>query len=194
MQNFVVKYKNIILLTIGILLIILSICLVSYDKMELIKKNVFDEVSLLMYRETNKDNEENTVSNDETNETEKKDEEVNDLETNEVDVEKIVIPEEEKKKIEKEFIGYLEINKVNLKQGLVSKKSYYNNVNRNIQILDASDYPDKEKGNTILAAHSGTSSISYFKNLYKLVKGDSANIYYKGYIYSYNILTFACCQ
>ena len=100
----------------------------------------------------------------------------------------INISKEEKKKIEKEYIAYLEIEKVNLRQGLVSKNSYYNNVNRNIQIIKVSDYPDKEKGNTILAAHSGNSSISYFKNLYKLVIGDSAKIYYKNYIYNYKIV------
>ena len=86
-----------------------------------------------------------------------------------------------------EFIGYLEIKKLSLKQGLVSKNSYYNNVNLNIQILKESDYPDKELGNVILASHSGTSGVSYFKNLYKLSVGDEAKIYYKGNIYSYNI-------
>ena len=41
----------------------------------------------------------------------------------------------------------------------------------------------KEKGNVILASHSGTSSISYFKNLYKLSIGDEAKIFYKGNVY-----------
>ena len=81
----------------------------------------------------------------------------------------------------------LAIKKINLKQGLVSKNSYYNNVNRNIEIIKASSYPDKENGNVILAAHSGTSSISYFKNLYKLEINDEAKIYYKNKVYTYKV-------
>lgn len=180
----IIKYKNIILLTIGTLLIIISICLVSYDRIELLKNSVFDEVELLKYRESNDD--ENSFVDDNTyDETDT--ENIDDVEIEEIE-EEVEITKEEKKKIEKEYIGYLEIKKVNLKQGLVSKGSYYNNVNRNIQIIKTSDYPDKEKGNTILAAHSGNSSISYFKNLYKLVKGDTAKIYYKNYIYAYKIV------
>ena len=53
--NKIIKYKNIILLSIGTLLIIISICLISYDKLELLKTNVFDEVELLKYRENNKE-------------------------------------------------------------------------------------------------------------------------------------------
>ena len=95
---------------------------------------------------------------------------------------------QESSKIKKEYIGYLEIKKVNLKQGLVSKKSYYNNVNYNIQMISTSDYPDKNLGNTILAAHSGGGYISFFKNLYKLSRGDEAKIYYKDYVYTYKIV------
>ena len=65
--------------------------------------------------------------------------------------------------------------------------SYYNNVNRNIQIIKSSSYPDEENGNTILASHSGTSSISYFKNLYKLEVNDEAKIYYKNNTYTYKL-------
>ena len=70
---------------------------------------------------------------------------------------------------------------------MVSKKSYYNNVNYNIQIISISDYPDKKLGNTILASHSGGGYISFFKNLYKLSLGE-AKIYYKNYVYTYKIV------
>ncbi len=178
------KYKNIILLTIGILLIIISICLISYDKFELLKNNVFDQVELEKYRELNQDNEINNDNNDENENIEN----IDSVDTYEIEENFEEPTEEEKKKIEKEYIGYLEIEKINLRQGLVSKKSYYNNVARNIQIMGVSDYPDKDKGNTILASHSGNSSISYFKNLYKLSKGDIAKIYYKSYVYTYKIV------
>lgn len=179
------KYRDFILLTIGTLLIILSLCLLLYDKFELLKSNVYDEIALEKYKENNK--EENKSSNDYQEITNQ--EENDNVEVNEVTDDSVKpIKQEDKKKIEKEYIGYLEIKKINLRQGLVSKTSYYNNVNRNIQMLSTSSYPDKDKGNVILAAHSGTSSISYFKNLYKLVVGDEAKIYYKNNTYTYKIV------
>ena len=180
LSNKIIKYKNIILLSIGTLLIIISFCLVFYDKFELLKSNVFDEVELLKYRENNKDEDSPIITDDDS-------QSIDEVAIEEVD-DKVEITEEEKKKISKEYIGYLEIEKINLRQGLVAKNSYYNNVNRNIQIIDVSDYPDKENGNVILASHSGSSYISFFKNLYKLVKGDKAKIYYKGYTYTYKIV------
>ena len=55
-------------------------------------------------------------------------------------------------------------------------------------MLSTSDYPDKYLGNVILAGHSGTGYLAFFKNLYKLSKGDEAKIYYKGYVYTYKIV------
>jgi len=89
--------------------------------------------------------------------------------------------------IKMDYIAYLEIPKINLKQGLVSMDSRFNNVEQNIQIIKTSSYPNVKKGNLILAAHSGTSYISYFKNLYKVEIGDTANITYKNKEYSYRI-------
>lgn len=86
-----------------------------------------------------------------------------------------------------DYIGYIDIPKINLHQGLVDVNSRYNNVDRNIQIIVPSQYPDVDKGNFILAAHSGSASISYFKHLYKLVINDKVNILYNGKRYRYNI-------
>ncbi len=190
LKNKINKHQDIILLTIGSLLVILSICLIFYDKIELLKSNVFDEIELLKYQEKNKDKEDvkEEINDDETivEDAETDDIEENDNSSSDNSTTKKTTTNTNT--IKKEIIGYLEIKKLNLKQGLVSKNSYYNNVNRNIQIVSASDYPDKDKGNVILAAHSGTSAISYFKNLYKLVKGDEAIIYYKDYVYTYKIV------
>ena len=48
--------------------------------------------------------------------------------------------------------------------------------------------PDEEKGNLIIAGHSGNSYISYFKNLHKLSFGSIANVYYKGKVYKYKLV------
>ena len=55
-------------------------------------------------------------------------------------------------------------------------------------MLSTSAYPDKSLGNVILAAHSGTGYLAFFKNLYKLELGDEAKIIYKGYVYTYKIV------
>ena len=86
------------------------------------------------------------------------------------------------------YVGILEIPKINLKKGFLNVNSKYNTIDYNVTVIKTSTYPDVDKGNFILAAHSGTASISYFKNLYKLKKGDKANIYYKNKKYTYKIV------
>ena len=86
------------------------------------------------------------------------------------------------------YVGILEIPKINLKKGFLDVNSKYNTIDYNVTVIKTSTYPDVNKGNFILAAHSGTASISYFKNLYKLKKGDNANIYYKNKKYVYKIV------
>ncbi len=86
------------------------------------------------------------------------------------------------------YIGFLEIDKIYLKQGLLPINNYYNNINYNIEILKVSDFPDVINGNFILASHSGNSSISYFKNLYKLELGDIAKVYYQSKTYKYQVV------
>ena len=200
MRNKINEYRNIILLVIGTMLVILSLCLLFYDRFEVLKENVFDEIEMEKYRENNqdidnnKDNDDNKDNNDEdmvdVNTDIIEDEEVDEND----DFNNPKTPEAKKKandtreKIKKEFIGYLEIKKINLKVGFLSKKSYYNSVKYHIQTISTSDYPDKNLGNVILAGHSGTGYRAFFKNLYKLKKGDEAKIYYKGYIYTYKIV------
>ena len=195
MRNIIIKQRDIILLTIGTLLVILSLCLLFYDRIELLKSNVFAEVEMEKYHENNTDSEseDEQVTEEVEAETDNIDDDI-DISSEDSEEAKKAREEANKKaqseraKIAKEYIGYLEIKKINLKQGLVSKKSYYNNVKYNIQMLSTSDYPDKSLGNVILAAHSGTGYIAFFKNLYKLSLGDEAKITYKNYVYTYKIV------
>ena len=97
----------------------------------------------------------------------------------------------EKVKIEvknEDYVAVIKIPKIGLEKGLYKKESSYNNVNRNIQILKDSNYPDEENGNFILAGHSGTGRISYFRNVYKLSSGDSVSIFYNGSEYKYKVV------
>ena len=94
---------------------------------------------------------------------------------------------EEAKKNEKqeEYIAIIEIPKLHLKKGLYNIHSKNNVVDRNIQIIQESNFPDVENGNFILAGHSGNGSTAYFRNLYKLDLGDKINIFYNGNQYMY---------
>lgn len=181
MKNIINKNRDVILLTIGTLLIVFSLGLLLYDRIEMIKSNVFAEVEIEKYRER-----------DDSDLEDEEDNEIDDGGVDELNYDENNLPKEPsestKSKIRKEYIGYLEIKKINLKQGFLSKNSRYNHVNYNIQLLGPSNYPDKELGNTIIAGHSGNSYLAYFKNLYKLKLGDEARITYKGYIYTYKIV------
>ena len=85
------------------------------------------------------------------------------------------------------YIGVLEIPSISVKRGFVESNNKYNNVNYNIQILDGSDMPNITNGNFIIAGHSGSGRVSYFKNLDKLVTGDISYIYYGGIKYTYKV-------
>ena len=85
------------------------------------------------------------------------------------------------------YIGYLSIPDIDLKKGFTKKESKYNTISKNIQILSASDYPDKENGNVIFAAHSGNSSVSYFNKLYLLNIDALVYVIYNNVTYAYKI-------
>ena len=119
----------------------------------------------------------------------------NGTEVIEVEPEEEVIPpieEERTEEVTDEYIGYLTIPKINLTKGFLDKRSSENDVEKNILVVDGSNYPDKEKGNLILAGHSGTGWKAFFNDLYRIQQGDTAYITYKGkkYVYSFiNIYT-----
>ena len=96
--------------------------------------------------------------------------------------------EEELGEVTNDYIGYLSIPKINLKKGFLDKRSSENDVEKNILVVEGSNYPDKDKGNLMLAGHSGTGWKAFFNDLYKLNKGDIAVVTYKGKTYTYKIV------
>lgn len=169
--------RNKILIVFMFILCIIGIGLLSYNYV-LSKINLtFETVNLKLYgnnepQEINDDTEtstENTTTNNNPSSNASSSNKINNRTNN-------------------KYVGYLEIPKINLNQGLVALKDKKNNVNKNIQTIYPSDWPDVENGNLILASHSGNSSISYFKNLYQLTKGDTVNVYYNNIKYTYKIV------
>ena len=89
-----------------------------------------------------------------------------------------------------EYLGILEIKKIKLRKGFYKLNSNLNNVDKNIMIVSSSNMPDVNKGNLILASHSGNSSVSYFRDLDKLDMVDIASIYYLGKKYDYKLINY----
>jgi LPXTG-site transpeptidase (sortase) family protein len=85
------------------------------------------------------------------------------------------------------YIAILEIPSINLKRGIVDFNSKYNSVKYNIQIIEHTQMPNVENSNLILAGHNGTSSVSFFKDLYKLKEDSLIYLYYDGYKYIYKL-------
>ena len=105
-------------------------------------------------------------------------------EKEEEELEETALPEE----ITNEYIGYLNIPKINLTKGFLDYRSTENDVEKNILVVAGSNYPDTKKGNLILAGHSGTGWKAFFNDLYKLTQGDVAYVTYKGKKYTYQIV------
>jgi len=96
--------------------------------------------------------------------------------------------EEKQETNNEEYVAVIKIPKINLEKGLYSKESRLNNVNKNIQIIKESSYPNVEKGNFILAGHSGNATTSYFKKLDKVSIDDEVSIFYGGVEYKYKVV------
>lgn len=72
-----------------------------------------------------------------------------------------------------EIIGNLIIDKINLDMPLYNIESKNNNIEENVTILNESILPPNEKSIIFLAAHSGTSKVSYFNDLDELKINDT---------------------
>ena len=82
-------------------------------------------------------------------------------------------------------IGKIEIQKINLEKPLYSINSSHNNIEENVTILKESILPNKENSILFIAAHSGNSNISFFKDLDKIDVGDEVVINYQDNQYTY---------
>lgn len=159
------------ILIVGSLLLIIALVLFHYEKILEINNEIYNNIQSKIYQENNKNNLIVNIDVDYINETD------TNIDNSPLKEQPII-----------NYLAFLEIPKINLNQGILPKTSYYNNVNYHVQILDISDLPDVINGNMVLAAHSGSSNIAYFKNLYKLTKDDKAYIIYNNKKYSYQVV------
>ncbi len=173
-----IKLNNSTVLLIGIILIFVGICTGFIEIFVQKKDKAFSDMNIMLYEDEtpklvqNEDDlpiEENKETNDENDHNgESSNESTNDTKYN--------------------FIGILEIPKINIKRGFLNLDSRYNNVDYNITVIKGSTFPDQTNNNLILAAHSGICPVCYFNDLYKLTNGDVAYLYYNNKKYSYKIV------
>lgn len=148
---------------IGAIITLIGGFFISYNYIESQKIMAYDYMANAFY-----DGNQVTVAENENNQTEEKKEGLSGEITN-------------------DYIGYLNIPKINLTKGFLDNRSLENDVEKNILVVEGSNYPDVDKGNFILAGHSGTGWKAFFNDLYKLSAGDTAKITYKDKTYTYQI-------
>ena len=163
MRKYNLKYQ----IATGVILVISGTLVLLSDYIKEKRAVVFSEMNLALSGIVTKD----TIPSGE----EEKEEEIKE------------IKEEDNNYTYEEYLGIIDIPKIELYKGFYSKTSNLNNVKFNLYVLPSSNYPDVENGNLIIAGHSGNYNNSYFANLYKLEKEDTITIHYNNNKYIYQI-------
>lgn len=171
---------------VGVLCAVMGIFLLSYNYIDTKINKAYETMNLSLLK-----TEQPEISNEQPDETKDTIESDSPNESEETHVVENAPTKEQQalndKKSASYYIGTLEIPRIGFKRGFVSKGHSLNNVNKNIAVMSASDYPDKERGNFIVAGHSGNSSVAFFKDLWQLEKNDLAYVTYKDKKYTYRI-------
>lgn len=87
-------------------------------------------------------------------------------------------------KYEVNYYAYLEIPTINFSEPLYQNS----NLDTNIIFIKDSDLPTSKNANVIIAGHSGSQTVSHFKNLYKLKINDKITLEYDNWLYEYKIV------
>ena len=89
-----------------------------------------------------------------------------------------------------EYIGVIQIPKINLEKVFYDINNVKNNIEENIQLIEGSDMPNVINGIMVIAAHSGNNSNAFFTNLNKLDIADKVYVYYDNSKYIYEIIDY----
>lgn len=107
-------------------------------------------------------------------------------EDEEQEIEEPIVKVKNEKKNKINYTAILEIPVISLKSGIVNSTKNFYSINYAISADKSSNYPN-EYGNFILYAHSGNSSIAYFKHLINVNIDDDIYVYFNGTKYHYII-------
>lgn len=168
-----IRLNNSTILLIGIIFVVVGVWIGFYEIFSERRNKIFSDMNILLYESEIPSN----IESDEEIEIEE--------ESNEI-IEQSV--EEEKEETKYDFIGILEIPKINLKRGFLELNSKYNKVNYNITLIKGSTFPDETNNNLILAAHSGNCKVCFFDKLFELSINDNAYIQYNNIRYNYKLV------
>ena len=156
------KTSKIVFVIIGSLFLLIGVSLILYDFLSKRNVEINEQMAIEEFYTTQ--------------------EEIKEVSTN--DTQKV---KEVKKQNKINYIAILKIPKIDLERGLVNPKSYLNDVKYNLEIVEGSSMPDIKNSNLIIASHSGTARISYFRNLNKLSINDEILLIYKNKTYKYKV-------
>ena len=169
-----IKLNNSTILLIGIIFVVVGVCIGFYEIFSERRNKIFSDMNILLYENEKPSN----IESDEEIETEEK-----------IENEMVEQPVEEVKEETKyDFIGILEIPKINLKRGFLELNSKYNKVDYNITLIKGSTFPDETNNNLILAAHSGNCKVCFFDKLFELTINDNAYVQYNNIRYKYKLV------
>ena len=117
------KLSNKMIVTIGVLIILIGALLLLSNYFAGKKEAVYEKVSISLLSEKDGKEENNIPQN----------------------IEEEEIPEEPKPEYNTgEYLGILEIPKINLNRGFYDKNHELNNISHNVTILNPSNYPDEK--------------------------------------------------
>lgn len=156
------KTSKIVFVIIGSLFLLIGVSLILYDYLSKRNVEINEQMAIEEFYTTQEE-----IKEESTNDTQK--------------------VKEVKKQNKINYIAILKIPKIDLERGLVDPKSYLNNVKYNLEIVEGSSMPDNKNSNLIIASHSGTARISYFRNLNKLSINDEILLIYKNKTYKYKV-------
>ena len=185
-----IKLKNSTILLIGLIILITGVYIGFIEYFQERKDEIYSDMNILLYEnEIPKNIQENEISEN-MQENELVEDEVSESvqENESVENEGERIPQHQLTGSQYDYIGTLEIPKINLKRGFLDLNSRYNNVSYNITVIKGSTFPTEENNNLILAAHSGNCSICFFDKLFNLSIDDKAYINYGNIKYTYSLV------
>lgn len=88
---------------------------------------------------------------------------------------------------EEEFVGILSIPSIQLKKGFYNINSKKNTVDVGLEVLKGSRMPNEDNSSLVIAGHSGTGYLAFFKDLDKVEKGSLIDVYYNQMKYTYQL-------
>lgn len=165
------------MIILGITSVVLGIALLSYNYRTELKLFAYDEMNSKLFTKENK-------TSDKTDSIEVENQ---DQSTTEQKAQQASTTKKKQKGVSYSYIGYLEIPKLGIKKGFLDVNDKNNTVEKNIEVVKTSNYPDVENGNLIIAGHSGYGYKAFFKDLYKVENGDVAYVYYGNIKYTYQV-------